>query len=402
MQQVFDDIDAINSKSWSQRSAELRKSFEAALGTKKSSLELGYKKGIADSHKILGYCFWRFSDFTESLSHSLIALDIFRELKDKKGEADTLNSVGAVYMFQKENEKRLDCNLKCLAIRKEIGDVDGVSSSQNNIGETYMEMDDLPKACEWFNACLENIHSTVQTKSWAWFNLGKVELQLENKPRSEKYFLISLENSLSVNYEVLATEVYLQLASLYLDRKEFRLAEDYAMNGLMLAKKTGAKEEIKNAYFVLSMVKDNNGDTSEALEFFKKYHITHTEIFNEFNAQRIRDIEFHFEIDKITREAEIERLKTVELKKANENIERQSKIVEERNREITDSLIYASKIQQALLKDEEHVSPHLPEHFILFRPKDIVSGDFYWAFEKIIFYIQLWLIARAMVFPEHF
>jgi serine phosphatase RsbU (regulator of sigma subunit) len=38
-----------------------------------------------------------------------------------------------------------------------------------------------------------------------------------------------------------------------------------------------------------------------------------------------------------------------------------------------------------LLKDEEHVSRHLPPHFILYKPKDIVSGDFYWALEKNAF-----------------
>jgi serine phosphatase RsbU (regulator of sigma subunit) len=60
-------------------------------------------------------------------------------------------------------------------------------------------------------------------------------------------------------------------------------------------------------------------------------------------------------------------------------IEEQKEIVEEKNKDIIDSINYAKRIQDALLKEEEHVSVHLPEHFILFKPKDIVSGDFYWA-----------------------
>lgn len=59
-----------------------------------------------------------------------------------------------------------------------------------------------------------------------------------------------------------------------------------------------------------------------------------------------------------------------------------TKQLSEKQKEIVDSIHYAKRIQSALLKDEEHLSPQLPEHFILFIPKDIISGDFYWALEK--------------------
>ncbi len=64
------------------------------------------------------------------------------------------------------------------------------------------------------------------------------------------------------------------------------------------------------------------------------------------------------------------------------SLEERNKIVEEKNKDILDSINYAKRIQTALLKEEERVSMHLPDHFILFKPKDIVSGDFYWALEK--------------------
>ena len=53
--------------------------------------------------------------------------------------------------------------------------------------------------------------------------------------------------------------------------------------------------------------------------------------------------------------------------------------VEEKNREILDSINYAQRIQKALLASTGLLTKHLPEHFVLFNPKDIVSGDFYWA-----------------------
>jgi hypothetical protein len=74
---------------------------------------------------------------------------------------------------------------------------------------------------------------------------------------------------------------------------------------------------------------------------------------------------------------------TIEVK--NKETELQKKIIEEKNKEITDSINYASRIQQAMLTSEDYISKHLPaEYFIFYQPKDIVSGDFYWGFEKII------------------
>ncbi|MFY9310993.1 MAG: tetratricopeptide repeat protein [Bacteroidia bacterium] len=60
-------------------------------------------------------------------------------------------------------------------------------------------------------------------------------------------------------------------------------------------------------------------------------------------------------------------------RKQNENI------IQEKNREITDSIHSAKRIQHALLASESLLKKHLPEHFVLYKPKDIVSGDFYWA-----------------------
>jgi serine phosphatase RsbU (regulator of sigma subunit) len=62
-----------------------------------------------------------------------------------------------------------------------------------------------------------------------------------------------------------------------------------------------------------------------------------------------------------------------------EQLEHKNSIIEEKNKNITDSINYAKRIQYTLLAHSAFLKQHLPEHFILFKPKDIVSGDFYWA-----------------------
>lgn len=68
-------------------------------------------------------------------------------------------------------------------------------------------------------------------------------------------------------------------------------------------------------------------------------------------------------------------------KKQNEIIIQQKYIVEESRKEIVDSINYAKKIQYALLAHEQVLARNLNSYFVYFKPKDIVSGDFYWATE---------------------
>ena len=73
------------------------------------------------------------------------------------------------------------------------------------------------------------------------------------------------------------------------------------------------------------------------------------------------------------------RIATAEIREQKEYIEEQKKIVEEHQKDIIDSIHYAQRIQRALFASDRYLKKHLPEHFVLFKPKDIVSGDFYWA-----------------------
>jgi len=66
----------------------------------------------------------------------------------------------------------------------------------------------------------------------------------------------------------------------------------------------------------------------------------------------------------------------IELKK--QQVEKQKELVEEKNKEILDSINYAKRIQAAILPPQRIVKEHLPQSFILYKPKDIVAGDFYW------------------------
>ena len=72
------------------------------------------------------------------------------------------------------------------------------------------------------------------------------------------------------------------------------------------------------------------------------------------------------------------RLRTIEIQKKKEQIEIQRDEIFKQKEEITDSIEYASRIQTAMFSDKKIFEKNFKEHFILFKPKDIVSGDYYW------------------------
>ncbi len=74
-------------------------------------------------------------------------------------------------------------------------------------------------------------------------------------------------------------------------------------------------------------------------------------------------------------------VRTAEVVQQKEEAEYQKELVQEKQKEIVDSINYAKRIQDALLSHDIFLKKNLPNHFVLFKPKDIVSGDFYWSTE---------------------
>ena len=74
--------------------------------------------------------------------------------------------------------------------------------------------------------------------------------------------------------------------------------------------------------------------------------------------------------------------RTAEVVKQKEEIEKQNEKISELYTEVTDSIKYAKRLQEAILPPDELVERTMPSAFVLYKPKDIVSGDFYWMDEK--------------------
>ncbi len=84
-------------------------------------------------------------------------------------------------------------------------------------------------------------------------------------------------------------------------------------------------------------------------------------------------------VEERTKEIQIQK---EEIEAKNETLSEANEEISQKNKSITASINYAKRIQEAMLPVRENIIKHLPESFILFKPRDIVSGDFYWYAER--------------------
>lgn len=103
---------------------------------------------------------------------------------------------------------------------------------------------------------------------------------------------------------------------------------------------------IKTNYYNLSVLYKNINDYMTSLEYYRKYSDYKDSIFNIESSGQIKEMQTKYET--------------------------------EQKNELTDSIEYAKTLQNAILPSGEEIKNYLPEHFIYFKPRDIVSGDFYW------------------------
>jgi serine phosphatase RsbU (regulator of sigma subunit) len=177
--------------------------------------------------------------------------------------------------------------------------------------------------------------------------------------------------------------------------------------------KTHEVGPMRDIYLNLANLLPKMGRTNEAYDYLKKHKhlndsIKEAEVKNNLARQReIYDVENkNAEIEKLQQETSLQQIENDEKdkqrlwllivlgvttilvfvallayrqkRKSAILLKQQNSIIEEKNHDITDSIQYAKRIQQAILPSLEQIKSALPDSFVFFSPKDIVSGDFFW------------------------
>jgi serine phosphatase RsbU (regulator of sigma subunit) len=285
---------------------------------------------------------------------------------------DALSSLGTVYEKTKKFTKALDKYNEAYKIAKINNDKFQMAIIQNNIGEFQRHTKQFKVALHSYNEA---------------YSLFK---QLGDKLN--------------------ATVCSINIGLIYLDDGKPKLSLPYLKEGLKVAKKLNIKDIVKDVYLSYSDAYLKLGNYKLSLKYYKLFTKIKDELFNIANSKNMAEMQTKYETEKkeskillLSKEQEKEkiiknslyvglillfalvslvfnryRLKT----KANNKLEKANYKISEQNNKIMSSIKYAERIQKAILPLDDKINVAFSDNFVLFLPKDIVSGDFYWFSEN--------------------
>ncbi|MBI2723030.1 MAG: tetratricopeptide repeat protein [Bacteroidetes bacterium] len=350
------------------------------------------KKAITRTYNGIGIAYARQGNRLKALEYYNKGLKEGEKLKDRNAIETGLINIGTVYVDQGKFEEALKVFSQFLKMAEEDGNIAFIANGYLNIGNVYDVTGKYPKALEMFFNALK-LHEEVGSKS----DIALTHLNIG-------FVYVSLAKTIPANKNYNATQ-----------------AKIYIIKALEHYEKSGQIDKLSYCYEALSLLNEYKKNYQESLSNFKTYVKYKDSILNQANTAKSVRAEMNYEFEKketitnlqqekkeVVARQENEKQKTIrnffiigfifmlilagvifrsnhQKKQVNELITSQKKQVEEQKflleknqKEIIDSINYAKRIQSSILSNNIILSTAFPQSFILYQPKDIVSGDFYW------------------------
>lgn len=402
--------------------------FQTALLIAQSEKNKGLLRNVYSG---IGLVYLSQSDLPISLEYLLKALRISEEIKDEKTILHDMANVGIVYLEMKNYSEAIKYYTSVLVMAEATNNKLLKMNQLTNLGTVFAEqamntvltktkIDLLNKALENYQKALVISQETtnINIEIVILLNLAALYSELyelvknpkekkEFKEKAQEYFISVLE--LSKKYE---NQYYLaciegNLGNFYRNTGEFKKAEFHLKTALEISKSLNALSLVKDHEKYTYQLYDTIGNYRKALEHYKNFISVRDTILNEEKAKSNMKLQMQYEFDKkealslADKKREIQVLKEKEKRQAIffysaiggflalvviaflifRNLKQtrlQNKIIQSKNKDILDSITYAKRIQEAILPSEHIWKEALPDSFILYMPKDIVAGDFYW------------------------
>jgi tetratricopeptide (TPR) repeat protein len=396
------------------RYAEALESYQKALTIRE---RIGDQQGIANCHNNIGNIHKAQGRYAEALESHQKALTIRERIGDQQGIASSYNNIGNIHKAQGRYAEALESHQKALAIRERIGDQQGVASSYNNIGTIYEGQGRYTEALEAFQKALaiqEHI-GDQESIALSYDNIGTLYLAQGLYAIARSYFQKALPIAQSLRLQDQLDDIYLNLAqtdsalaasgqnhlwkSAYLHHRLYAAYKDSVLNEASIRKQAQLESQYeydkKTALLKAEQEKERALATAQlrqretqrnlsllALGIALIGLVTFAILYRKIRQQR--DL-IQKQSDEIQQKNLALEQYNAELKSTNQALEESNRIIQqqaetllEKNEEILDSIRYAERIQRAILPSAEKWQRLLPQSFLLYKPRDIVAGDFYW------------------------
>jgi serine phosphatase RsbU (regulator of sigma subunit) len=377
--------------------------------------ELGRKSGEATALYCIGTVFENQAKYDSALKYYFEAQTISEAIPDERLIAYGKSSLANVYFIMKNYPKAMEYYRAAVALFEAAGNKYGSLKMYISLGQTAAEMDSTETAIDYYDKALKISVNIESLNDEAFINYAMAQLleyqgDLESaRPKYEKACNIykSIDSKDNI---VLALVALARLKNL---SYEFRAAEKYLEEAEKIAKEINSVGSGVDIYRELSMSYTGLNDFKKAFYYLNRYTELKDSLMNVEKQKQILELQTQYETDKKEKENEILRkdrkilqttrnsliigalllaiiiivvLRSLTIKKRDnrilkeqkDEINRQKEIVESQKTSITDSIKYARRIQSAMLTPDESVNQYLANSFVLYLPRDIVSGDFYW------------------------
>ncbi len=414
--------------------AKLNSSFNQSLSAINSVAIAYYRQGnttealklfmegleLSEEHNIMemrasytnniGNIYTRVNKYDLALEYFRKALVLNDSLDNKKGIANAYNNIGIVYKSLDSVTTAIFYINKAIAIRAEIDDKDGLIDAYNNIANAYANGDNWPQAEVYLMKAAELCSATSNYMGLAatYGNLSNVYEERKQYETAMSFALkgmqVAKEHGLRASLKNIYTNVIRGYKNLGNYKMAYEVLDEYFWYHDSLKELSSqediARQEAQHEIATKELINQKLREKNARIEAISKHEKKEKELSQEaLNASKksqqfliavlvlaaaivivivvmLRKIKKTYKL--VQEKNVLVEASNIEIKKQKQEADRQREIVEEKNKEITDSINYAKRIQSAILPPNKLVKEYLQECFILYRPKDIVAGDFYW------------------------
>jgi len=277
--------------------------------------KLDDKRGMATTLSNIGVVFGSQGRFDLAIAQHLKALSIFEEINDRNRIAHSLNCIGVIFRKRNNLERAEEYYLKALRIREETGDLSGLAKSYNNMGILAKGKGDLESALDYHNRSLKLKEELGNKRgiSVTYINIGDIHMELEKYTPALEYYRKSLSIVEELEDEEGISNNCKSIGHIMILLEKHEEALEYLDRALRISSSIGARICESDCYRELSDLYKAMGDFEMAFLFFKKYSSLTKEIFSENSADTIARLQVRYETEQKEKEAELYYLKNVDL-----------------------------------------------------------------------------------------
>jgi serine phosphatase RsbU (regulator of sigma subunit) len=347
--------------------------------------DLNQPKDVAFNLSLIGDINRCIDQPNDALKYLNEALAISIQNNYLKEEAFCYSSIGSVYQSQKKYDRGIVNYEQGLKIAMSLKDTSRIVDFLYSMGDLLVEQNRPKEALNYFNRAMEIDRMSGEQYNLALCYSGLADVALKEKEykKSVEYGLKSYELGKSLTAPGICSDAAEVIYKAYYEAEDYKNAfiylklqkelHDSTTNLSQLKQQTQLEFNFINAFkekqdSILRAEKQHQRDLVQAAKSRQQEAMVVAGVIAVITSVLI--------IIVIFRSYRKER-------NSRQIINQQKTIVEEKNKEIMDSINYAKKIQEAIIPSSIEMSNVFPQHFVLLLPRDIVSGDFYWIGSKL-------------------